>query len=205
MKKYRLTDERIPFEMPFGNIILVRIEALKSFGNVKKGQRGGWVSGDWNLSQEGNCWIDDEAKVYNFARIYGNAQIKGFAEVSDYAVVTDNAEIFGQAKITRSARVEGSPKIGGCARIRGNAFIYGDKIFIGGNVEIGSNIVLNDNVNLNGYARIMNDNDIKIFNWNQEYPLAITTNPETLYHCGSFTGTQSEFLQFIGLKNIKKI
>jgi len=205
MKKYRLTDERIPFETPFGNITLIRIQALKSFGNIKKGQKGGWVSGDWNLSQEGDCWIYDEAKVYNFARIYGNAQIKEFAEVSNYAVVTDNAEIFGQAKITRSARVEGCAKIGGCARIKGNAFIYGYKIFIGGNVEIGNNIILNDNVNLNGDVRILNDNDIKIFNWNQEYPLAITTNPKILYHCGGFTGTQAEFLKFIGLKNLTNI
>ena len=52
-KKYRLTDITIKV---YG-IALHRIQALKDFGDVKKGDFGGWVEKEENLSQEGNCWI----------------------------------------------------------------------------------------------------------------------------------------------------
>lgn len=34
---------------------LLRIIALKDFSNVKKGDRGGLIKSEYNLSQEGNC------------------------------------------------------------------------------------------------------------------------------------------------------
>ena len=46
-KKYRLTDETINVD----GRILHRIEALKDFGNVKKGDKGGFVEKEENLSQ----------------------------------------------------------------------------------------------------------------------------------------------------------
>ena len=54
-KKYKLTEESIIY---FGKT-LFRIEALKDFGNVNKGDKGGYVQSDENLSQEGDCWISD--------------------------------------------------------------------------------------------------------------------------------------------------
>ena len=53
MKKYELTDETIEV---YGTA-LHRIKALKDFGNVKKGELGGYVESEHNLSQEGNCWV----------------------------------------------------------------------------------------------------------------------------------------------------
>ena len=47
--KYELTKESK------GN--LFRIKALKDFGNVKKGDLGGFIEKTDNLSQEGNCWV----------------------------------------------------------------------------------------------------------------------------------------------------
>lgn len=49
--KCKLTDECLNF----GNRKLCRIEALKDFANIIKGQKGGFVESDKNLSQEGNC------------------------------------------------------------------------------------------------------------------------------------------------------
>ena len=60
-KKYKLTDETT-------NLLgrtLYRIEALKDFGDVKEGDKGGYVENHSNLSQYGNCWIYDTAKVYS--------------------------------------------------------------------------------------------------------------------------------------------
>ena len=72
-KKYKLTEETIDV---YGRI-LHRIEALKDFGNVKKGDKGSFVEKEENLSQYRDCWIYDNASVY------GNAIV---AKDSDYIV-----------------------------------------------------------------------------------------------------------------------
>ena len=50
---------------------LRRIIALRSFGDVKKGDIGGYVESESNLSQEDSCW------VYGDARVSGNARVCG--------------------------------------------------------------------------------------------------------------------------------
>ena len=63
-RKYELTN----ISMEFEGRTLYRIIALKNFSDVRKGELGGWVSGIDNLSQEGNCWIYDEAKCMEIAQ-----------------------------------------------------------------------------------------------------------------------------------------
>ena len=58
-KKYELTDNTIEYD----GKTLYQIKALKNFGNVKTGYLGGYVEKEENLSHEGNCWVDDNAKV----------------------------------------------------------------------------------------------------------------------------------------------
>ena len=81
MKKYRLTEET----KVINGHTLHRIEALKDFGGVKKGELGGWIEKEDNLSQNGECWICDEAKVYGDAKVFDDAWIYGEAEVHDNA------------------------------------------------------------------------------------------------------------------------
>lgn len=69
MKKYRLTAETIEHD----GTILHRIQATKNFSNVKAGELGGWVESEDNLSQEGDCWLYDDSKVYKKARFIENA------------------------------------------------------------------------------------------------------------------------------------
>ena len=68
-KKYKLTKENISY----CGKTLYRIEALKDFANVKKGDKGGYVEKEDNLSQEGDCWISDNAKVFDSALVSGKA------------------------------------------------------------------------------------------------------------------------------------
>ena len=85
--------------------ILHRIEALKDFGIVKAGDKGGWIEKEENLSQYGDCWVYDMSKVYDSAKVYddaivyGNARVFGNAEVFGNALVCSNAEVFGNAKV----------------------------------------------------------------------------------------------------------
>ena len=66
MEKYELTEETIKVE----GVTLYRIKALKDFGNVKKGDLGGFVQSEMNLSHYGNCWIYNDAKVYGLVRVF---------------------------------------------------------------------------------------------------------------------------------------
>ena len=81
MKKFELTAEFVT--NVFGKK-LFRIKALVAFGNVEKGELGGFIEKEDNLSHDGNAWVSGNAWVYGDARVYGNAQVSGNA---DYAVV----------------------------------------------------------------------------------------------------------------------
>ena len=93
MKKYELTDETIDVS----GTTLHRIKALKDFGNVKKGELGGYVESERNLSQEGNCWVCGNAKVCGDAELCGDAKVCGNAWVFGNAEVCGNAEVYGDA------------------------------------------------------------------------------------------------------------
>ena len=54
---------------------LFRVVALKDFGNVKKGDIGGFIEKEENLSQEGLCWVYDNALICEGARVSDNARV----------------------------------------------------------------------------------------------------------------------------------
>jgi len=60
-KKFEITEE---FIINDSGIKVYRIKALKDFSDVKKGDFGGYVQKESNLSQFGNAWIFDNAKVF---------------------------------------------------------------------------------------------------------------------------------------------
>ena len=76
--KYKLTKKT---KEHFG-VILYQIEALKDFGNVSKGDKGGYIE-----------------KVENLAWVSGDAWVYGNAEVSGDAKVSGNAEVYGELKL----------------------------------------------------------------------------------------------------------
>ena len=85
MKKYKLTEETIIVN----GRTLYRIEALRDFAYIKKGDKGGFVEKENNLSQYGDSWVDDDAKVFGNAQVCGNARIYGDAIISsnkDYII-----------------------------------------------------------------------------------------------------------------------
>jgi carbonic anhydrase/acetyltransferase-like protein (isoleucine patch superfamily) len=81
----------------FLGITLFQIKAEMSFGNVIKGELGGWIEKEENLSQDGDAWVSGNAWVY------GNAQVSGNARVSGNAWVYGNAWVFGDARLSLKA------------------------------------------------------------------------------------------------------
>lgn len=146
--KYRLTDE----SRTVNGVKCYRIEAIKDFGEIKTGDKGGYIEKESNLSQYGNCWIYDNAVVYGAARIKGNGvKVSGEAKIygedtvinSDYPVViTDNAEIAGGVRITNASDVN----------ISGEAKLTGD-LDITGKVSISGKAVINPSTSI-GKLRI---------------------------------------------------
>lgn len=102
MKKYELTEKTLEW---FGRT-LHRIRACKDFETingtkVKKGDLGGFIEKEDNLSQQGRSWVGDNAKVYGNAQVYDDALVCGYAQVCEdalvcgYALVCDNAQVYG--------------------------------------------------------------------------------------------------------------
>ena len=83
-KKYEITD--IEHDTIKG---LFRIRRLSDW------LLGGFVSGYHNLSQDGECFIYDDACVYSKAEVSDDATVEGNAKVTGYATVEGYATISG--------------------------------------------------------------------------------------------------------------
>ena len=114
MKKYELTGE---VKVKFG-VTFKRIRALIDFGNVKKGELGGFIEKEENLSHENNAWV------------YDDAWVSGNAEVYDDAWVYGNAWVYGDAWVYGNARVSGNAEVSGNARVSGNAEVSGNADYV---------------------------------------------------------------------------
>ena len=101
MDKYKLIKEK--------GIKLKRIVALRDFRSVKKGEKGGLIEKEANLSQEGNCWVSNDAHVFGNAHVFGDALVSG------------NARVFGNAHVFGDALVSGNAHVFGDALVSGNA------------------------------------------------------------------------------------
>ena len=105
MKKYEiLMDEKNNTIVVYGKT-LHRIKALRDFGDVRKGDIGGYIENENNLSHEGNCWIYDDAMVYGNAKVYGNARVYNNAIVNNNAIACGNAIVYDNAKVYSNAIV----------------------------------------------------------------------------------------------------
>jgi hypothetical protein len=122
--KYKLTKNK----KTIGDITLYQIEALKDFSNIKKGDLGGWIQKPSNLSQQGNCWVYDNAKVFGDAEVYDDALVYGDAEVSGSTLVFGNTVVSGNTKVYSTAEIYGDDWVFSGAKVYDDARIYGDSI-----------------------------------------------------------------------------
>ncbi|WP_420637405.1 hypothetical protein [Candidatus Poriferisocius sp.] len=107
---------------------LRRVRALRDITVLENGQTvlvaqrgdlGGWVEGEENLSAGGSAWVAGDAKVFDDARVegdalvtgrtkvFGGARVSNWAQVKDHAVVCSGAEVYEQAQVGGEAVVCG--------------------------------------------------------------------------------------------------
>lgn len=162
MKKFRLIKST---EIEFEYHKLYRIEALRDFGNVKKGDIGGYVESESNLSHSGNCWIYDDAKAYDQSKVSGNARICDNVQICEHAKVHGDTLILDWVKIYGYAEVYGKVQISGYSEIYGQAQIYGNVTISGyslvyGRAQIYGNVKLWGNVQVCGDVKIYGDSEV---------------------------------------------
>ena len=104
-KQWEFTGET---KIRFG-ITLKRIRAAVGFRLkcgivISKGELGGWIEKESNLSD--SAWV------------YGDAWVSGSAEVSGDALVSDSAWVYGDAEVSGSAEVYGNARVSGDAEVK---------------------------------------------------------------------------------------
>ena len=170
-KKYEFTSETEIFD----GHVLHRIKRLSD------GELGGWIESEDNLSQEGNCWVAERAKVF------------GNAKVSDNAVVSYNAQVYDNAKVYGAAQVRGNAKVYGDACVHDNAKVCGDAC-VYDNDEVYGDACIYDNAK--GYGNGYQMNKKKVLPEDFKYPVCITNR---YYGEGSYmrSFTKQECLEYL--------
>lgn len=145
---------------------LYRIRALRDFGDVKKGDLGGFIERESNLSHLGDCWIYDNAIVYDFARVGGDARVKNSAKLHGLSLVCEQAEIRNLANIYGKTKVFGRAKILDAVIINGGTLIeYAEikdyatierHVEIYGPANISGRTIITDNAKLRSYVVVCN-------------------------------------------------
>ena len=190
MKKYKLTSET----KVFNGVELHRIKALKSFGNINKGELGGWIESEKNLSQDGDAWVYDNAMVYGYARVDGHAMVYGYATVDGYATVGDYAMVGGHATVGENARVDGHAIVGGHATVYGNVTVS-DYAMVGGHATIGGEATIYWNATISGDTKVGGEEDFLVFkNWWSSGRYFTWTRSNNKWKVGCFYGSGEELI-----------
>lgn len=196
-KKYKLTDETINLN----GVTLYRIEALKYFGEIKKGDKGGFIESENNLAHEGDAWVSDNAHVYGDACVFNNAHVYGNAFVSGYAQVYGDAFVYGNAWLYDNTRVCDYARVADNARVYGDANVCDDSSVFGSalvydNARVCGDALVRGYACVCGDAEISNKSDYIVFqNWWSSGRYFTWTRSNNMWSVGCFYGTGEELIK----------
>ena len=196
-KKYKLTDETIKLN----GVTLYRIEALKDFGEIKKGDKGGFIESENNLAHEGDAWVSDNAHVYGDACVFDNARVYNNAFMSGYAQVYGNARVYGNAWLYDNTRVCGYAWVADNARVYGDANVCDDSSVFGSacvydNARVYGDALVRGYACVCGDAEISNKSDYIVFqNWWSSGRYFTWTRSNNMWSVGCFYGTGEELIK----------
>ena len=155
-KKYILTD----IKKEYDGHTLYRIESLKDFilingKEIRKGDLGGWVESENNLSQEGSCWIYDECMMYENA-------IR-----SDNSIGYGNSQQFGNSKQYGNSQQSGDSQQFGNSKQSGYSQQFEDSVQTGNSRQFGNSnqfgcSIADKDMSLSGHSSFETEEDIVI-------------------------------------------
>lgn len=137
-KKYELTSL---------NSGVYQIKALIDIPRhgVKAGDLGGLVGSDRNLSQEGDCWIEESSVASGHSYVDGNAIVRGQSGVLNQARVSGNS-VVEKCKVWNNSIIRDNAVVV-------NSILYWNSI-VRGNTHI-QNVILEENCDLQGNTEII--------------------------------------------------
>lgn len=179
VKKYVLTNQTMDV---YSGHVLYRIRALRDIPlhGVKAGDLGGWIESERNLSQDGDCWVADKAKVFENGLVCHDALVKGncvvrqsgkvldVSQVSDYGkvfgrgIVKDNGSVLGYGGICDKSVVCDNGMICDNGWLYGNGRVYSNGV-VGGRSEVGHNANIGSAQDCLSIGPIRNVNDYITF------------------------------------------
>jgi len=142
MKKYEILKDQ---SIVIHGKILYRIRALRDFGNVKKGDIGGYVQGEHNLSHDGECWVYNNAKMFDNSRVLDNAKMFNYSKMFDIAEMRNYSKMYNFSEMHDNAKMYNFSVMFDNAEMHDNTEMY-DFSKASGNVKLISNAKL--------YARV---------------------------------------------------
>lgn len=162
-KKYEFTGET----KKVGDITVRRIrllvdiehEEMSNRPKIKAGTVGGWIEREDNLSQEGRCFVADDACVFGHAVVKDDALVADHAQVFRFAVVnlqafvTDHATVCGFAVVTDHAGVCGNAIVNEYATVKDSASLN-DHAVAGGSCRVSNNSIMCGYSRASGQAKI---------------------------------------------------
>ncbi|EAC3423698.1 polymer-forming cytoskeletal protein [Listeria monocytogenes] len=132
---------------------LHRVMAARDFGQVKKGEFGGWIAEESNLSHEGFAWVGDDAVVFESAQVLDGAQVVGNSKVHGKALIRGNARITERARVSGSAIISGNSVVTNNAHVTDAAIVLGHA-HVGGGASVSGSAMIYMYTHVCGDARV---------------------------------------------------
>ena len=200
-KKYELVPETVT---EFYCKPMYRIRALKDFSNVKKGDLGGYVESEENLSQEGNCWIYDGSIVGLGAKVVEDAVVKGYSNVIEHSRISNNAIVEKDSVIKGGSSIKFNSRVIN-SMVVGESFVAFSTINERSLIEQGSNIwysTIGSNVIVKSGAVIrfdVNSNeDYVVYKAPFSYGRSLTASTKAdIWSCEPFMDTAEKFRAYL--------
>ena len=132
-KKYKLSNITMKFE----GRTLYRVIALKDFANVKKGDLGGWVSSEDNLSHYGNCWVYnnamcmDNSRMFDNSKMYNGSRMFGNSRMHDDSIMFNNSTMYGSSGMNGNSKMHDNTIMCGHSRMYDNSRMCNNSILKG--------------------------------------------------------------------------
>lgn len=198
-EKYTMNDKYKLLEkdtIKFNGTTLYRIESLKDFGDVSKGDKGGYIEKEENLSTTGNAWVGGDAYVTDNAYVTGNAYVADEAWVYGDAIMSGNARLFNNARVYGNAQVSENAKVSDEAWVTGNAKVSGN-VQVTGEAWVTGEALVDGNAHLSRDAQVSSEDGFLVvgpIGSEGRYLTAFKSRNEKIYVIrGGFDGTLEEF------------
>jgi hypothetical protein len=136
-----------------------QIQAMRDIPmyGVKKGDLGGFIEGWHNLSQDGDCWVNQSATVCDRAFVCEDAYVSNKAMVCDKVVITDRASVLGEAVVVGNSIIRGNSMLTGrCtvvnSQLFSNTVVRGDSVLDGVSI-LWDGLVFNCDADVNNWIQ----------------------------------------------------